>query len=142
MLAAPPVLLTLPRFVPVSTPATVVARVARVATVPGVEATAFAGYPESRARFAHVVEIRGRYGDTPFGEGIAHWRSVRWLYDRAWIAVERPTVLVDFATAWLVEHKVLLPGLSTLARLIAGVRDRAARRRDRRRRWRHRRCPP
>ena len=92
------------------------------------EATAFAGYPESRTHFSHAVEIRGRYGYTPFGEGLAHWRFLRWLYDRVWTAAERPTVLVDLATARLVEHKILLPGITTLTRLVAQVRDRAARR--------------
>ena len=99
-----------------------------VAASAGLPATAFAGYPESRNRFAHAVEIRERYGYTPFGEGLAHWQFLRWLYERVWTAAERPTVLVDLATAWLVEHKILLPGISTLTRLIAGVRGRAARR--------------
>lgn len=79
----------------------------------------FAAYPTSRTRFAHAVDIRTRYGYTSFGEGLPSGLFLQWLDDRVWTGAERPTVLVDLATAWLVEHKVLLPGITTLTRLIA-----------------------
>jgi TnpA family transposase len=79
-------------------------------------------------RHAHAAEIRNKYGYYDFNEPPWRFRLVRWLYGRTWLSNERPRVLFDLSTAWLVERKVLLPGVSTLTRLIAQIGDRAANR--------------
>lgn len=51
-------------------------------------------------------------------------RFTRWLYTHCWTGTNRPSVLFDRATTWLLAHKVLLPGASILERFIAKLRDR------------------
>lgn len=83
---------------------------------------------QEQSRWRHSEEIRRRYGYVEFTSQPAHWRLVRWLYARTWTSHERPSVLFDLVTARLIEHKVLLPGASALARLIATVRERTTER--------------
>lgn len=74
----------------------------------------------------HAGEIQREYGYRDFSEASAQMALVAWLDARAWTTAERPSVLFDLATARLIEAKVLLPGASVLARVIASARDRAA----------------
>ncbi|MBX2838713.1 MAG: Tn3 family transposase [Gammaproteobacteria bacterium] len=74
----------------------------------------------------HNALIRKHYGYKEFGDRPWVFRLSRVLYARAWISNERPGVMFGVAVAWLVRHKVLLPGESTLSRLISEIRQRAA----------------
>ena len=76
----------------------------------------------------HTALIRERYGYHDFTNHPWPFRLSRRLYSRAWIGNERPSLMFDFATAWLIQRKVLLPGVTTLTRLIAEIRGKAANR--------------
>jgi hypothetical protein len=75
----------------------------------------------------HMALIRDQYGYHDFGTPWS-FRLCRLLYARAWIGNERPSLMFDFATNWLIGNKVLLPGITTLTRLISEIRERAANR--------------
>lgn len=76
----------------------------------------------------HAGIIQHRYGYRDFSSQPEHWRFVRWLYGRAWVGTEGPSVLFDLATAQLLEQKILLPGVSVLERLVSTVRERISKR--------------
>jgi len=70
------------------------------------------------------IQRRLRYRD--FNDQPECFRLLGWLYTRAWLSAERPTVLFHLTTARLIERKILLSGVTVLTQLIARVRDRAA----------------
>ena len=90
--------------------------------------TCLAQYGVGETPWDHAREIRQHYGYRTFTDPSEYCRLVRWLYARAWLSDERPSLLFDLVTARLVERTVLLPGVTGLARLVARVRDRAAQR--------------
>ena len=84
----------------------------------------FAEYRRSRQRWDHTGEIRQQYGYRDFSDALAQFRLNRWLYALCWTGTDRPGVLFDRATVWLIAHKVLLPGVTVLERHVARLRGR------------------
>ena len=111
---------------PVDVPAGVASDLARQLGIPDLGCLAL--YREGRARWQHAREIRAGFGYREFTDPFVHFRLTRWLYALCWTGTDRPSVLFDRATVWLVTEKVLLPGASALERLVARIRARAARR--------------
>jgi hypothetical protein len=54
----------------------------------------------------HAGEIQRRLGYRDFNEPSERFRLLRWLYSRAWLSAERPTVLFDLTTTRLIERKI------------------------------------
>lgn len=81
-------------------------------------------YRSADQRWEHTAEIRSRYGFGDWIDPAVGFRLSRWLYALCWTGTEQPDVLFDHATAWLLAHKILLPGCTTLERFVARLRNR------------------
>ena len=82
--------------------------------------------PTSRTYKRHIAVIRTILGfrdlhSTP----TAIFGLSRKVYALFWAGEDRPGHLVQWASDWLVENKVVLPGLSTLERFVGHIRERA-----------------
>lgn len=73
--------------------------------------------------YEHQALVLLHLGYQPF-DGLQAFRLIRWLYAQLALSAVRPSVLFDLTTAHLVARRVVLPSVSTLARLIARVRER------------------
>jgi TnpA family transposase len=93
------------------------------------QAATLDNYFVGKQRTRHLALIREKYGFSDFFEnGLARLRLTRWLYALCWSGDDRPASLVGKAVSWLVANKTLLPGVTTLERLVGRIRDRAHRR--------------
>jgi len=80
----------------------------------------------TKTRFDHQWEIRRVYGLKEFAEVEREFTD--WVAARSWTSGDGPKAIFVGGMAWLRERKVLLPGVTTLARLVAKVRDDTTRR--------------
>ena len=120
--------LTTVRFVgtflddPTAVPPAVLATMSRQL---GIDTTTdLTGYRDGKWRFAHAAQIRTEHGYRDLADRAAGFSLTRWLYAQCWTGTERPSALFDRATTWMLAHKVLLPGATTLERFVAKLRHR------------------
>ncbi|TDD24792.1 Tn3 family transposase [Nonomuraea diastatica] len=84
-----------------------------------------------KTTYEHAWMIRDAYGyhtfdDTDSWSGRQLTRQFRtFLHGRAWTHAEGPVALFEQSVAWLRRHRVLLPGVTVLERLVGSVRERA-----------------
>lgn len=77
-------------------------------------------------RFEHQAEIVTSYGLVAFADAEAELAG--WIADQAWITGDGPKAIFDGAVAWCRARRVLLPGVTTLDKLVAAGREAAEQR--------------
>ncbi|NNM97469.1 MAG: Tn3 family transposase, partial [Candidatus Dormibacteraeota bacterium] len=77
-------------------------------------------------RFEHVEEIKEALGLKDFAD--AEKELEVWVDARAWTTGDGPKAIFNDAVVWLADRGTLLPGVTTLVRLVARVRDQATER--------------
>ena len=112
---------------PLAVPLPVLHTLSRQLHLAAVDADDLMVYRTGEQRWQHTQEIRLRYGYVEITQPLVGWRLSRWLYALCWTGTDRPSVLFERATTWLMMHKVLLPGISILERHVARLRSRVER---------------
>ncbi|MEZ0070863.1 DUF4158 domain-containing protein [Planotetraspora sp. GP83] len=72
--------------------------------------------------YEHSWEIRERYGYHEYDDPQWGRKFRAFLHGRAWTHAEGPVALFNHAVAWLRGNRVLLPGVSVLAREVSEIR--------------------
>ena len=81
-------------------------------------------YRKGEQKWKHATEIRVHYHYLEISDPKISFKLNRWLCALCWTGTDRPSVLFDHAKTWLLAHKILLPGVSILERLIVRIRIR------------------
>lgn len=102
-----------------SAPPSVIAVLAKQLNV--MDVACLTEYRCSKQHWRHMTEIRQRYGYREFVTKGIRFRLGRWLCALCWTGTDRPSVLFEYASGWLIAHKVLLPGATVLERYIAEI---------------------
>jgi len=94
-----------------------------------VDASVVKRYTErEKTAYEHALEISEAYGYRDFADPVAAVGLREFMDGRAWTHAEGPLALFGQAVAWSRRDRVLLPGVSVLARLVSTVREAAAER--------------
>jgi hypothetical protein len=107
---------------PIEVPGTVLQTLVRQLRITNLDQ--LSRYRSADQRWEHTAKIRSRYGFGDWIDPAVGFRLSRWLYALCWTGTDQPGVLFDRATAWLLAHKILLPGCTTLERFMARLRNR------------------
>ncbi|MFF4763356.1 Tn3 family transposase [Streptomyces sp. NPDC001292] len=81
-----------------------------------------------KTAYEHSWEIRDAYGYHPYEDAESGRKFRTFLHGRAWTHAEGPVALFNQAVGWLRRNRVLLPGVSVLARQVSEVRTIAEKR--------------
>jgi len=76
-------------------------------------------------QWEHTAELSDTFGYRNFSDPTAAEQLRAFLTARAWTRIEPSKALFAAAVRWLREHRVLLPGVHALAKLVAEVRTAA-----------------
>ncbi|GAA0951873.1 hypothetical protein GCM10009576_074080 [Streptomyces rhizosphaericus] len=86
-------------------------------------------YAERRSTvYEHADGIQSRFRYRDFTDRTWGRELRSFLYGRAWTHAEGPVALFNYAVTWLRKNRVLLPGVSVLARQVSEARTAAERR--------------
>ena len=107
---------------PIAVPSSVLHALSQQLAIPNLDS--LQSYRKGEQREAHVAKICKRYGYGDIAEPQVGLRMTRWLYGVCWTGTERLGALFDRAIGWLLAHKILLPGVTTLERFVVSVRTR------------------
>ena len=80
----------------------------------------------TKTRYEHAWEITAADGFRAFDSAEVVGEFRQFLEGRAWALAEGPASLFAEVVGWLRRHRVLLPGISVLMRLVNSVRDDAS----------------